>query len=82
MGGFRGAKISRKAMAAGRARQAERAAALARDLAEVVAAIRTAGASSLREIAAGLTERDIPTPRGAGAWSAMQVSRVLARIAV
>jgi hypothetical protein len=46
----------------------------------VVAEIRAAGASSLREIAAGLNARGIPTMQG-GAWSAMQVKRVLERSA-
>jgi ABC-type hemin transport system ATPase subunit len=33
---------------------------------------------SLRAIAAGLNERNIPTARG-GEWSAVQVARVLGR---
>jgi hypothetical protein len=39
-----------------------------------------AGAASLRSIAAALNDRSIPTARGAGRWSAVQVSRVLARL--
>ncbi len=49
----------------------------ASDLLPVIDAIRAEGASSLRQIAAVLNERKIPTPRGKGEWSAGQVSRVL-----
>lgn len=58
-----------------RAQAVERAQALA----PVVAEIRAVGASSLREIAAGLNARSIPTP-GGGQWSAMQVKRMLERL--
>jgi hypothetical protein len=37
------------------------------------------GAESLRAIAAGLNARGIPTARGAGQWSAVQVARVIER---
>lgn len=47
-------------------------------VAPVIAEIRASGASSLREIAAGLNARGVPTMKG-GAWSAMQVKRVLKR---
>jgi hypothetical protein len=40
---------------------------------------RQAGAGSLREIAAALTERGVPMPSGEGAWTATAVRRVLAR---
>ena len=48
-------------------------------LGPTIAELQAAGATSLRAIAAGLNERGIPTSRGEGAWSAVQVSRVLAR---
>ncbi len=48
-------------------------------VAETVREIQAEGAVSLRQIAAGLNARSIPTPRG-GEWSAVQVQRVLARI--
>lgn len=57
------------------ARQAQ-ALARARDLATDVAEIRASEAVSLRQIAAGLNARGIPTARG-GMWSAVQVQRVL-----
>src|SRR3954454_460365 len=47
-------------------------------LAPVIEEVRAAGASSLRQIAAGLNERGIPTTQG-GMWSAVQVKRVLER---
>lgn len=64
-----------KASAEVRAEAAERR---ADDLQPIIAAIRADGAQSLREIAAGLNERGIPTARG-GEWSAVQVMRVLAQ---
>ena len=42
--------------------------------------LQAAGAISLRAIAAALNERGIPTARGQGGWSAVQVARVLERI--
>lgn len=59
-----------------------KAAQKAEDIAPIIHAIRKAGAVSLREIAAALTERGIPQPSGnMGAWSAVQVSRVIERAA-
>jgi DNA invertase Pin-like site-specific DNA recombinase len=55
-----------------------KAAARAADLAPILTDIKAAGASSLREIAAGLNARKIRTARG-GEWSAVQVKRVLGR---
>jgi Recombinase len=42
----------------------------------VIHELQAAGATSLREIASGLNERNITTPRG-GEWSAVQVQRAL-----
>ena len=58
------------------------AAARAADLAPVIADLRASGCTSLRDIADGLNDRRIPTARGVGRWSAVQVHRVLARIPV
>jgi DNA invertase Pin-like site-specific DNA recombinase len=63
-----------RASAQVRSGQAQRRAA---DLLPVIADLRNEGSVSLREIAAGLNQRGIPTARGGG-WSAVQVSRVLA----
>ena len=62
-----------------RARQA-RADQRAADIAPTIRALQEAGATSLKAIADGLNARRIPTARGAGAWSPMQVQRVLARL--
>jgi DNA invertase Pin-like site-specific DNA recombinase len=48
----------------------------AADLAPVIADLRSAGAVSLAQIAAGLNSRGIPTARG-GEWSPVQVMRVI-----
>jgi DNA invertase Pin-like site-specific DNA recombinase len=78
LGGYRGAKITRKIRETGSAVTAAIASARAADLAPIVAELRAAGATSLRAIAAGLNERRIPTARGRD-WSPTQVMRVLAR---
>jgi hypothetical protein len=51
-----------------------------RDIGPTIAEIQAAGATSLRAIAAELNERSIPTARGRGEWSAVQVARVLDRL--
>jgi hypothetical protein len=62
-----------------RVARANRAAA---DLAPVIAEVRAAGVTSLKGIAKALDERRVPTPWGSSHWHAMQVSRVLKRLAV
>ena len=47
------------------------------ELLPVIEATKATGATSLRQIAAALNARNIPTPRGIGEWSAVQVSRLL-----
>lgn len=47
------------------------------DVLPIIESIRSEGATSLRQIAAVLNERRIPTSRGTGEWSAVQVMRVL-----
>jgi DNA invertase Pin-like site-specific DNA recombinase len=78
LGGDRGnlprvAKAGSKASVVARR---EKAQARARDLGVVVADLRRHGHTSLRELAAGLNEREISAPRG-GQWQAQQVARVL-----
>jgi DNA invertase Pin-like site-specific DNA recombinase len=80
LGGDRGGRTTAKIRAAARAAVQARAQGRAIDLAETVKELQAGGADSLRAIAAGLEERGIPTPRG-GKWSAVQVSRLLARLA-
>jgi len=65
--------------AATRVRQ-ERSAQRAADISPTIKAIQGAGATSLRAIAAALNEQAIPTARGDGRWSAVQVARVLDRV--
>jgi hypothetical protein len=60
----------------GRQVKTENADKRAADLLPVIRELQTAGATSLRQIAAGLNERNISTPRG-GEFSAVQVQRVL-----
>lgn len=76
LGGDRGnfASIASLGPARSRAVRSAKAAARAADVLPVIEAIR-AGGASLREIAAELTNRGIPAPRG-GKWSAVQVSRM------
>ena len=50
-----------------------------KDLVPIIADIQAAGAASLRQIAAGLDARGIPTARGMQRWSAVQVKRVMER---
>lgn len=57
--------------------RAAKASKRASDLRPMIESIRTAGATSLHQIAAALNEKGIPTARG-GEWSSVQVSRVLA----
>jgi DNA invertase Pin-like site-specific DNA recombinase len=71
---------SPKARANGTRVRQERATARAADIAPTVKAIQAAGKTTLRAIAAGLNEQGIPTARGQGTWSAVQVARVLERI--
>jgi Recombinase len=79
LGDDRGARLTVKARKSGNAAVARAAARRAADVAPVIAELQAAGAESLRAIAAGLNARGIPTARGAGQWSAVQVARVIER---
>ena len=72
--------LSAEASAAGRAAKTAQAVARASDVHPIIADIQAGGAKTLREIAAGLNARGIPTARG-GEWSAVQVQRVMVRLA-
>jgi DNA invertase Pin-like site-specific DNA recombinase len=78
LGGDRGNThlIYRKGNRASAKVRSEKAQRRSADLAPVIAAIKAEGAGSLRQIAATLNQRGIPTARG-GEWSAVQVSRVV-----
>jgi DNA invertase Pin-like site-specific DNA recombinase len=79
LGGYnKDPKLTAKARKAGHEANRAKAAARATDLAPAIAELQAAGATSLRDIAAGLNERGIPTARG-GTWTATQVMRVMER---
>jgi hypothetical protein len=50
-------------------------------LAPLIAELQASGTTSLNDIAAALNDRHVPTPGGSGRWHAMQVSRLLKRLA-
>ena len=81
LGGDRGnlpAVAKKGAKASVRSRQA-RADERARDLAPTVEELRQDGRNSLRQIAAGLNEREITAPRG-GLWQVGQVASLIKRL--
>jgi DNA invertase Pin-like site-specific DNA recombinase len=69
--------ISHTAQKRGAAANRERAVARAADLAPTIAQIRATGAATLAAIADGLNAAAIPTPRGRGKWSPVQVKRTI-----
>ncbi|MCK1626559.1 recombinase family protein [Bradyrhizobium sp. 160] len=81
LGGNRGVVPGAKMHAASRKALHERSVARAADIAPVIRELQASGKTSLRAIASGLNEAGIPTSRGTGQWSAVQVSRVLERLA-
>jgi hypothetical protein len=81
LGGFRGgAKPTAKMRARSTAVIQQRADARAADIGPTIKSLQASGATSLRAIAAKLNEANIPTVRGQGTWSAVQVARVLERL--
>ncbi|MDI3561297.1 recombinase family protein [Bradyrhizobium sp. Arg816] len=80
LGGNRGVTPGRKMQEASRKALHARSAARAADIGPTIRQLQAAGATSLRAIADGLNSLGIPTARGNGAWSAVQVARVLERI--
>jgi DNA invertase Pin-like site-specific DNA recombinase len=80
LGGKRkGQKLLREWRQRGSAATASKAAARAAVVAPIISELQANGATSLCAIAAGLHEREVPTARGNGTWSAVPVARVLAR---
>ncbi len=80
LGGDRGIKPSAKTRAKGSAVMRAQATTRATDLAPTIAELQTSGITSLRGLAAALNSRGIPTARGSGEWSSVQVRRVLQRL--
>ena len=79
LGGNRGAVLSEKARATGRALQTKRAGERAADLRPVIRDLQQIGIDTLCAIARALSERGVPTARGGHHWTATQVARVLER---
>jgi DNA invertase Pin-like site-specific DNA recombinase len=79
LGGDRGV-ITEATWLAGAGAVRSRSQERAKDLKPTIEELRRSGVTSLSGIAEALTAKGIPTARGASAWSAVQVSRVLARI--
>jgi hypothetical protein len=61
--------------------RAARANQKAAHLAPIDKELQAGGITSLNAIAAELNARHVPTPAGSGRWHAMQVSRLLRRLA-
>lgn len=81
LGGDRGAVLTDEARAESIKVRTAKADSRAADLRPILAEIQARGAPSLRGIAADLNARGIPTAKG-GQWRAIQVHRVLQRMAL
>jgi DNA invertase Pin-like site-specific DNA recombinase len=79
LGGDRGVVPSKRARLAGAQAIQARVASRAADLAPTIRELQAGGHTSLRAIAAALNVQGITTSQG-GEWSAIQVSRLLARL--
>ena len=79
--GDRGKYLTPAVRRSGVEARAARANKRAAELAPTVKKLQAAGIISLKGIAAALTKRGIPTPAGRRHWHAMQVARVLKRLA-
>ena len=80
LGGSRGTVLTDEQRAQGRAALTARAEARSADLAPILAELRAEGVTTLASLADALNDRGIPAARG-GAWSPMQVMRVLRQAA-
>lgn len=78
LGGNRGTVIDERARELSRASRAAKARGRAADVAPIIRDIQASGVVSLAGIARALNDRRVPTSRGAGGWSAVQVGRALA----
>jgi DNA invertase Pin-like site-specific DNA recombinase len=79
LGGNRGVELTEATREAGRGAQTAKANARASDLAPMIADLQAQGVTSLGALAKALNDKGIPTARD-GKWSAVQVSRVLAKL--
>jgi DNA invertase Pin-like site-specific DNA recombinase len=78
LGGYRGAKITRRIREAGNDAQRQLAKRRAVDLLPIIKELQGGCARSFKAVADGLNARNIPTAHG-GKWQPTQVMRVLAR---
>jgi DNA invertase Pin-like site-specific DNA recombinase len=83
LGGDRGKRTAFTAETNGAGREARKARSQARaaELAPLLSELQGQGVTSLHGLAKALTERGIPTARNGREWTAVQVKRVLDRIA-
>jgi DNA invertase Pin-like site-specific DNA recombinase len=80
LGGFRGVIPGAKMRAASKKALQQRVEQRVQDIGPTIRELQAAGKTSLRAIANELNARAIPTARGTGEWSAVQVLRVLERL--
>jgi predicted flap endonuclease-1-like 5' DNA nuclease len=80
-GGTRDNHFMAVARRAGIEARQTRAAERAANLAPIVRALQADGVTSLKGIAKALNDRGVLTPAGRAHWHAMQVARVLKRLA-
>ena len=81
LGGFRGRAGTPADAAAARAARSRLATERACALAPVIDRIAPDGSTSLRAIAQKLSDEGVPTPSGAGEWTAATVARIRQRLA-
>ncbi|WP_336486487.1 recombinase family protein [Methylobacterium nigriterrae] len=81
LGGYRGAVLTDEIRSKGTAAKVARSQAKAADIAPTIRELQSQGITSLGGLAKALNERGIPTAMG-GTWQAIQVRRVLARMAL
>jgi DNA invertase Pin-like site-specific DNA recombinase len=81
LGGLRSTGLSDADRAVGRQTMQARSQARAAELAPVIQELRAAGVTSFLGLAKALTDRGVPTARGGSQWTAMQVKRVVDRLA-
>jgi hypothetical protein len=72
--------LTAKARAAGRKAITARADSRAAQVLPLMVELQAAGKTSLRDIAAALNEKGVPTAWGRSIWTASQVRRVLQRV--
>jgi DNA invertase Pin-like site-specific DNA recombinase len=81
LGGFRGVVPTARMRKLSAEALQQRATAWAADLRPTIEELQASGVTKLKAIARELNARGIPTARGGGEWSAIQVQRVLDRLA-